>query len=237
MHFSLSQHQVWQTLFDRQIQLLDKHGSSLFWDGFERIQFSPNRVPSIKSLNRKLQPATGWQTTRTSIRYSTADQWYPQFARRRFPVTTYIRTMDELDFTPEPDVFHDTFGHLAFFMLPEFTAFAELFAPAYLQAQDPEIKANIQRLAWFSYEFGVLIEQGKPKAFGAGLVSSFGELTKVVTGHTQLVPFSIENVLAKNKAVYSMHDTLFFFESLEEVKATINSYLTSVSSAIESKER
>lgn len=225
MKFTRHQHQTWAILFARQTKLLQQHGCRLFWQGFEKIQFTPNRVPTIQALNAKLKSTTGWQTVRTAVRYSTADQWYPQFAQRRFPVTTYIRKRAELDFTPEPDVFHDTFGHLAFFTLPQFTSFAELFAPAYLKASTTEEKENIKRLAWFSYEFGVIIENNRPKAFGAGLISSFGELNKVISGQTRLLPFTLANVLRKDKAVWSMHDTLFCFHSLAEVKAIIEFYL------------
>lgn len=228
MQFTKIQHETWAILFARQTQLLKQHGCRLFWEGFENIRFAPDRVPSISKLNAKLRPTTGWQAVRTSVRYSTADQWYPQFVRKRFPVTTYIRARDELDFTPEPDVFHDTFGHLAFFTLPRFTAFAESFAPAYLRAKTKEERENVKRLAWFSYEFGVIIEDGRPKAFGAGLISSFGELTKIINGETRLIPFTLENVLAKDKAIWSMHDTLFTFRSIQEVREVVNSYLKSV---------
>lgn len=228
MQFTNEQNAVWNTLFRRQVHLLQKHGCSLFWEGFEKLGLPSDHIPSDEELNVKLIPATGWRVVRTDIRYSTADQWYPQFNTRHFPVTTFIRSRDELDFTPEPDVFHDTFGHLAYFMLPVFTAFAEIFAPAYLRAKTHNQKENIKRLAWFSYEFGVQLQEGKPKAFGAGLISSFGELTKVIRSQTQLIPFTVDTVLNRDKAVWSMHDTLFTFENLFSLQKEIESYLETV---------
>lgn len=228
MKFTHQQHQVWSTLFDRQLELLKKHGSTMFWEGFKNINFPKRSIPTISELNKQITPKTGWKTKRISIRYSTADQWYPLFAQKIFPVTNFVRSMEELDFTPEPDVFHDTFGHLAFFTMPQYTQFAEMFAPAYLRAKTTEEKENIKRLAWFSYEFGVLIEDGKPKAFGAGLISSFAELNKVVSGEMKLIPFTVENVLQKDKAIWNLHDSLFFFHSLKEIQAQIQTYLQQI---------
>jgi phenylalanine-4-hydroxylase len=226
--FTKTDHEVWKILCKRQTQLLREHGCQLFWDGFQRIQFPQDHIPSIEELNSKITAATGWKTQRTSVRYSSAQQWYPLFGQKIFPVTDFVRSKQELDFTPEPDVFHDTFGHLAFFMLPRYTEFAQIFAPAFLRAKTTEEKENVKRLAWFSYEFGVKIEGGQPKAFGAGLISSFGELSKVVTGQTKLVPFTVENVLHKEKAIWSMHETLFTFENLDDLQIEIESYLQTV---------
>jgi phenylalanine-4-hydroxylase len=226
--FSQEDHQVWSLLFDRQTKLLRSHGCRMFWEGFEHIKFPSDHILSVQELNAKITPLTGWKTRRTSVRYSSAAQWYPLFGQRIFPVTDFVRSLDELDFTPEPDVFHDTFGHLAFFTLPRYTRFAQIFAPAFLRAKTQEVQENVKRLAWFSYEFGVQIEDGKPKAFGAGLISSSGELQKVISGEMKLVPFTIENVLSKDKAIWHMHDTLFTFESLDSLQKKIESYLHTV---------
>lgn len=226
--FKPAENQIWSILFQRQLELLQSHGCSLFWEGFSLIGFPADRIPSIQELNLAIMPKTGWQTIRTSIRYSTADQWYPHFAKKEFPITNFVRSMEELDFTPEPDVFHDAFGHLALFTLPRFTKFAEIFAPAFLRAKTRTEKENVKRLAWFSYEFGVQIEQGKPKAFGAGLISSSAELIKVTSGEMNLLPFTVENVLTKEKAIWNLHDTLFTFERLDDLQIEIESYLQTV---------
>lgn len=226
--FNQEQHNIWSILFKRQTMLLREHGCRMFWDGFKEIQFPSDHIPSLDELNEKITRLTGWKTVRTTVRYSTADQWYPIFVQKKFPLTTYVRSMEELDFTPEPDVFHDTFGHLAFFTIPRYTKFAEIFAPAFLRAKTIEEKENVKRLAWFSYEFGVQIEDGKPKAFGAGLISSFAECKKVVSGEMNLVPFTIENVLSTNKTVWDLHSTLFTFTDLDALQTEIESYLHTI---------
>ncbi|MEP7167402.1 MAG: hypothetical protein ABI758_05480 [Candidatus Woesebacteria bacterium] len=227
-HFTPEQNKIWKLLFDQQSKLLRVHGCRMFWESFPLIDFPSDRIPTIAELNAKITPMTGWKTERTSIRYSSAAQWYTLFGQRIFPVTDFVRSQTELDFTPEPDVFHDTFGHLALFMLPRFTQFAQIFAPAFLRARTIEEQENVKRLAWFSYEFGVQLEKGKPKAFGAGLISSSAELTKVVSGKMKLLPFTVENVLARDKVIWNLHDTLFTFTDLDDLQVEIESYLETV---------
>jgi phenylalanine-4-hydroxylase len=132
-----------------------------------------------------------------------------------------------LDFTPEPDMFHDIFGHLPFMMLPEYARLEEMFAPAFQRANDDQ-REDIKRLAWFSTEFGLIRENGETKIFGAGLLSSASELDRVVAGETPLLRFTIENVIPNEKAIWNFNDQLFVFESIDELKVELARYFDSV---------
>ena len=149
--------------------------------------------------------------------------WYHHFKQRIFLITDFLRPWQELDFTPEPDMFHDIFGHLPFMTLPRYAELQELFAPAFLRASD-EQRENIKRLAWFSTEFGVIREEGRLKMFGAGLISSAAEMDHVLAGRTPLMPFTVENVTRRDKAIFSFNKTLFVFDSLDELKAELGRY-------------
>lgn len=138
-----------------------------------------------------------------------------------------MRSWDELDFTPEPDMFHDIFGYLPFMVLPEYTALQELFAPAFLRA-DPDQRENIKRLAWFSTEFGLIRENGDLKLFGAGLISSAGEMEHVLAGNVPLQPFEADTIVNFDKAIWSYNHQLFVFDSLEELKAKLKDYFDSI---------
>jgi phenylalanine-4-hydroxylase len=136
-----------------------------------------------------------------------------------------MRGWDELDFTPEPDMFHDIFGHLPFMVLPRYTELQEMFAPAFQRAGAREkLQEDIKRLAWFSTEFGLIRENGDLRIFGAGLISSAGEIENVMAGNVPTLPFKIENVLKRDKAIYSFNDVLFVFDSLDALKAELASY-------------
>jgi phenylalanine-4-hydroxylase len=138
-----------------------------------------------------------------------------------------MRSWQELDFTPEPDMFHDIFGHLPFLVLPEYTGLLDLFAPAFLRTDDDH-REHIKRLAWFTTEFGLIRQAGRLKVFGSGLLSSVGEIRHVMDGRTPILPFSVELILARTKAIYTFNETLFAFDSLAALTSELRAYFDSV---------
>jgi phenylalanine-4-hydroxylase len=227
LEFTETQHQIWSALFARQTPKVMRHACREYLEGFERLQLPADHIPSLDALNARITAPTGWRVTRTPVRYSDAVQWYQAFAQRRFMVTDYMRDWSELDFTPEPDMFHDIFGHLPFMTLPRYTELQEMFAPAFHRA-DGEQRENIKRLAWYSTEFGLIRENGELRIFGAGLISSSGEMEHTLAGKVPVLPFTIENVLQYDKAIYSFNPALFVFESLDALKEELASYFESI---------
>jgi len=179
--FSEDQHAIWAELFSgiHQPELL-AYACREFKMGLEMIDFDPKRIPTVAHLNRQIHPRTGWSIERTAVRYTTADNWYEKFAKRIFLITDYLRTWEQLTFTPEPDMFHDIFGHLPYLTQPFYAEIEDKFAPAYLKATQEE-RDVIKRLAWYSTEFGLVMEDGQMKVFGAGLLSGKGELETVIS--------------------------------------------------------
>lgn len=226
--FSEEQHKVWRDLYARQLPNVQKFACREYLDGFELLDLPADRIPQLNELNAVITLRTGWRTVRTVVRYSDAVPWYHHFAKRQFLITDYMRGRHEMDFTPEPDMFHDIFGHLPFMVLPEYTALQDIFAPAFLHAT-PEQRENIKRLAWFSTEFGLIQENGEIKIFGAGLISSFGEIQHVMAGKTPIRPFTIENVIGFEKAIYTFNEVLFIFDSIDALKAELARYFDTLS--------
>jgi len=223
------QDKIWQVLYERQMPRVEQFACQEYLEGFAILDLPANRVPDLDYLNQKITPRTGWRTVRTQVRYSDAIPWYQHFARKVFLVTDYMRDWSELDFTPEPDMFHDIFGHLPFMVLPAYTELQELFAPAF-QAANAEQRENIKRLAWFSTEFGLIKENGAIKVFGTGLISSAGEMENVLAGKVPLLPFDVATILNFDKAIWSFNQQLFVFDSLEGLKADLRHYFVSIRS-------
>ncbi len=221
------QHRIWQALCDRQVPRVERHACQEYLEGAHRLGLPPDRVPSLQELNAVITPATGWRAVRTTVRYSDAVPWYRAFAAKRFLVTDYMRDWKELEFTPEPDMFHDIFGHLPFMVLKRYAELQEMFAPAFRRANADQ-REDIKRLAWFSTEFGLIREQGELKVFGAGLISSIGEIENVMAGRVPVLPFTIENVVGHEKAIYAYNEALFVFDSLEALKAELASYFNAI---------
>jgi len=224
VEFSEAEHEIWRTLFERQSPHVRAHACREYVEGAAVLGLPPDRIPSTTFLNERITPRTGWRTVRTTVRYSDANQWYQHFARREFLVTNYVRSAEELDFTPEPDMFHDVFGHLPYFTLPVYVELQEMFAPAFHRAKTEEARENVKRLAWFSTEFGLIREGGDLKVFGTGLISSRGEMEHVLAGKTPVLPFKAETIIGFDKAIWSYNGTLFEFESLPALKQELARY-------------
>jgi phenylalanine-4-hydroxylase len=222
--FSVEQHDIWKTLYQRQAPQVQQYASRIYLQGSETLKLPEDRIPSIQWLNEQITPRTGWKTVRTNVRYSNAVDWYAHFARKEFLVTDFLRTRDELDFTPEPDMFHDIFGHLPYFTLPEYVEIQEMFAPAFHRSKTDEQRENIKRLAWFSTEFGLIREDGELKVFGTGLISSKGEMEHVVAGKTPLMDFRVDTIINFDKAIWSYNNQLFVFDSLAGLKHELAGY-------------
>jgi phenylalanine-4-hydroxylase len=223
MKMTAEQNEIWQALYERQLQRVEKFACQEYLEGFAILDLPADRVPDLNYLNQKITPRTGWRTVRTQVRYTDAVPWYQHFARKEFLITDYMRDWAELDFTPEPDMFHDIFGHLPFMLLPGYTELQELFAPAF-QAASPEQREDIKRLAWFSTEFGLIREHGDVKVLGAGLISSAGEMENVLAGNVPLLPFDVATILKFDKAVWSFNQQLFVIESLQGLKDELRRY-------------
>ena len=227
VEFTEEQHDIWRTLYNRQFPKIEKYICREYQEGFKLLQLPADHIPSVSELNEKITPRTGWRTVRTKVRYSDAVQWYKHFAAKEFLVTDYVRSREELDFTPEPDMFHDVFGHLPFFTLKPYVEIQEMFAPAFHKSTTDEQRENIKRLAWFSTEFGLIRENGGQKIFGTGLISSKGEMEHVLAGNTPIMPFKWETIANFDKAIWSFNKTLFEFESLDALKAELRRYFDS----------
>jgi phenylalanine-4-hydroxylase len=178
--FTEEQHAIWADLFAgiHRPYLLE-HICQEYMAGLALLQLDPRRIPAVAHLNEHITPRTGWRIERTAVRYTLADDWYVKFAQRIFLITDYLRTRAQMEFTPEPDMFHDIFGHLPYLTQEFYARIEDKFAPAYLKATQAE-KEVIKRLAWYSTEFGLVMEDNRFKVFGAGTISGRSELTNTI---------------------------------------------------------
>lgn len=197
--FSEEQHAIWADLFAgiHQPYLLE-HLCREYIQGLELLQLDPQHIPSVAHLNAQITSRTGWHIERTAVRYTLADDWYKKFANRIFLITDYLRTRDQMEFTPEPDMFHDIFGHLPFLTQKFYADIEDKFAPAYLKATSEE-REVIKRLAWYSTEFGLVVEDKRFKVFGAGIISGRKELTRTIMEFYRL---GRDNVIDYTQDVY-----------------------------------
>jgi phenylalanine-4-hydroxylase len=214
--YTAEQHEVWKVLFKHRMFQLKDAGSKVFCDGIERIGLSENFVPNLEDVNARLQPATGWNAVAVSG-FLEAKLFFKCLAERRFPTTVIIRRMDQLDYLPEPDIFHDVFGHVPLHSDPVFADFLQRFGAVAAAAKTENEVKLLTRLFWFTVEFGLIEENGKPKVYGSGLISSGADCANALSAKCQRLPFSLESVFAQDFEVSDLQNVLFVVKSFDQL--------------------
>jgi phenylalanine-4-hydroxylase len=216
--YTPEQHAIWRELVLRRMPQLEEHASSVYLDGFEQIGLKADALPDLKAVSARLKPRTGWSSTPVSG-FLPADAFFEMLAARMFPTTTWIRGRESMEYTPEPDIFHDVFGHVPMHAHPVFADFLEHYGKVCAGLKSAEALERMGRLFWFTVEFGVIREQGKIKVYGSGLISSHGECTQVVErgGGLEIREFDLGQVLDTVVDVSKMQPVLYAIESYEQI--------------------
>ena len=148
IHYSNEEHGTWQILIERQFAALAGKGCNEYLAGLDRLGLPRDRIPQLAEINAVLQPATGWSVAAVPALIS-FDRFFALLANRQFPVATFIRRRDELDYLQEPDIFHEIFGHCAMLTNPAFAHFTHLYGQLGQQASK-EQRFFLARLYWFT---------------------------------------------------------------------------------------
>jgi phenylalanine-4-hydroxylase len=217
-------HQTWHTLCVRQMELVQDRACQAFWDGWPKLNLDITHLPDPQIVSEHLRGMTGWTLNDAQNEYLGPTEWFDHLRARRFPVTNYIRKPHEIDFTPLPDLFHEYFGHLAFFTDPYFADVAQRYGDVYQYTTTETQQLAIARLWWFSIEFGMIRENGQLRAIGAGLLSSPGELHHAFKPEIPKTPFDINQAANTPSAAYSFHDQYFVIHGMEHLRTIIDDY-------------
>jgi len=216
--YTPEQHAIWAELVRRRLPQLQQHACAEYLEGFELIGLKADRLPDLTAVSARLQPRTGWQSTPVSG-FLPADAFFEMLAARMFPTTTWIRSRDSMEYTPEPDIFHDVFGHVPMHAHPVFANFLEHYGKVCAALTDAEALERMGRLFWFTVEFGVIRERGEIKVYGSGLISSHGECTHVVErgAGLEIRDFDLDQVLDTVVDVSKMQPVLYAIESFDQI--------------------
>jgi phenylalanine-4-hydroxylase len=209
-------HAVWGILYERRMKELARNGSGVFLRGAEAIGLRPDRVPDLAEVNRRLDARTGWNAVPVTG-FIPARQFFQCLAERRFPTTIIIRSREQLDYLPEPDIFHDVFGHVPLHADPIFADFLQGFGAVAARARTDEDVQKMARLFWFTVEFGLVREDGETKVYGSGLISSAGDAANALGPKCDRRPFSLDAVMAQHFDIDRFQDVLFEVESFDQL--------------------
>lgn len=209
-------HDVWRILYERRMATLRETGSSVFLDGMRTIGLSPHRVPELARVNEALGARTGWAAV--GVRgFIPAAQFFRCLSQRRFPTTLIVRSREQLDYLPEPDIFHDVFGHVPLHSHPVFADFLQRFGQLAAASRSEEETTEMARLFWFTVEFGLIQERGATRIYGSGLISSHADAANALSDACERRPFELDAVLAQPFEIDKLQTTLFVIESFDQL--------------------
>jgi phenylalanine-4-hydroxylase len=217
--------QVWRTVWEHLAPLHGKHASAEYRVCSERIPFSRQRIPQLKDVNLRLAGTTGYSMVPVAG-LVTSRAFLGNLRFDQFLSTQYIRHHTVPLYTPEPDIVHELVGHAATLADEGFAELNRAFGRAADRVSDDVLK-QIERVYWYTLEFGVAKEGEALKAYGAGLLSSFGELERFQT-HARLVPLNIEQMTARPYDPTVYQEVLFVAPSFPDAVRTVTRWLDSV---------
>ena len=214
--YTPDQHLAWSLLYERRMATLGETGSRVFLDGAATIGLGPTTVPDLAEVNGRLAPRTGWRAVPVSG-FLPAKEFFACLAERRFPTTVTVRPLESLDYLPEPDIFHDVFGHVPLHADPVFGDFLQQFGRAASMARRDEDVEAMARLFWFTVEFGLVQEGGRVKVYGSGLISSQGDATNALSDRCDRRPFVLDEVLVQRFEIDRLQDVLFVVDDFRQL--------------------
>jgi phenylalanine-4-hydroxylase len=214
--YTPEQHAVWAELVGRRMPQLEEHACEEYLQGFEQIGLRTDSIPNLNEVNHRLRPRTGWNATPVSG-FLPGAAFFEMLSARQFPTTTWLRSRDSLEYTPEPDIFHDVFGHVPMHAHPVFADFLAHYGQICSALTDPEALERMGRLFWFTVEFGVIRQKGTIKVYGSGLISSHGESTYVIEGGPEIRDFDVGQVLDQKFSTSEMQKVLYAVESFDQI--------------------
>ncbi len=219
--YTRSEHDVWDTLFKRQRELLPGRACREFLDGVERFGLGAGGIPKFSDLNKVLARATGWELV--GVEGLLPDEvFFDHLANRRFPVTWWIRKPDQMDYLSEPDLFHDMFGHVPLLLNPVFADYMQAYGRGGMKAFaiGPEALVNLTRLYWYTVEFGLINTADGMRIYGAGIVSSKGESIYCLDSPApNRIGFNLERVMSTRYRIDTYQQTYFVIDSFEQLFA------------------
>lgn len=214
--YSSEDHALWRTLYERQSKLVKTYAPSAFIAGLSAMECA-DAIPSFDMLNARLRKATGWEIV--AVPGLIPDQvFFDHLARKQFPSSWWIRTPAEIDYLVEPDVFHDVFGHVPLLFDPVFGEYLQHYGLGGPKAMAHGATGVLARLYWYMVEFGLVKTPDGIKAYGAGMLSSFGETQfSVDSPKPHRIGFNLERVMRTRYWIDRYQSVYFVLDSFEQL--------------------
>ncbi|AKQ47722.1 phenylalanine-4-hydroxylase [Rufibacter radiotolerans] len=220
-NYTAEDQQVWQILYGRQMAGLHSQACQSFLEGLHTVEFKGETIPDFSQVNQLLKEVSGWEVV--AVEGIVDDKVFFQLlSERKFPATTWLRRMSELDYLEEPDMFHDVFGHIPLLTNGPITEFLQALSKiGYEHAENPEAIELLSRIYWFTIEFGLIRENGNLRVYGAGILSSVGETKHSLSEDPLHFAYSVDQILDTPYRKDVFQDRYFIIDSYEQLLGSL----------------
>ncbi len=216
-NYTTEDHEVWKILFERQVGNLQDKAWSNYLECIPAVGIGNHLVPDFSIVENHLGKSTQWkiEVVKGII---PVDDFFRLLAKKRFCSSTWLRGRHQLDYLEEPDMFHDTFGHIPLLADSNYADFVKRFAELGLKfCKHEKALLLLERMYWFTIEFGLMKENSQLKIYGAGILSSFGESNHVFSDKVELRKFSVEDVFLQPFHNNEVQNIYFVVEEINDL--------------------
>ena len=214
--YTAADHQTYRRLTTRQLQQLPGLACDEFIHAVQQLG-EPTQIPHFDAISERLQRATGWQVVGVPGLIP-EEAFFALLAERRFPVTDWIRKPEEFDYVVEPDIFHDLFGHVPLLFNPTFADYMQAYGAGGLKASRLDACELLARLYWYTVEFGLINTPQGLRAYGAGILSSAGELQHSVrSAEPRRVAFELQRLMRSRYCIDTYQAGYFVIDSFQQL--------------------
>jgi phenylalanine-4-hydroxylase len=214
--YTPKQHALYARLHQRQTAQLPGLACEEFIQAVQQLG-PADQVPRFDDINERLVPASRWQIVAVPGLIP-EEAFFALLAKRKFPVTEWLRKPEEFDYVVEPDVFHDLYGHVPLLFNPVFADYMQAYGEGGLKASRLDACELLARLYWYTVEFGLIDTAQGLRAYGAGILSSAGELRHSVRSpQPRRVAFDLQRLMRTRYKIDSFQSTYFVIDAFEQL--------------------
>ena len=221
IEYTEAEQHVWQAVCRELFPKYERYAIAEFREGVERLGLPRDHVPNLDDVSAHLEALTGFRYVPATALVE-AREFYGPLRERVFQATQYVRHSDVALYTPEPDIIHEVIGHGHLLATPTFSELHHLAGEATHRLRDEDNLEFLSKVFWFSLEFGVVIEGGSPRAYGAGLLSSYGEIEEFLGVEHR--PLELVKMGSTTHDVAAYQPILYRADSLDEVREVVGGF-------------
>lgn len=216
-NYTEQDHAMWRELFNRQSKLLVGRACDEYLKSLPALGVTAEGIPDFRRMSDILEKTTGWRIV-TVPGLIPGSAFHAHLAKRQFPVTYWIRSREQIDYLAEPDIFHDLFGHVPMLMNPVFADYIQLFGKGGVKAAEHKSIRYLDRLYWYTVEFGLIRTPDGLRIYGSGIVSSKTESIYCLEDkRPHRIGFNLKRAMRTHYRYDKLQETYFVIDNFEQL--------------------